>query len=74
MADPVTTAELTRLPAAERLRLIEELWDSLDVDADDRPLADWQRDEIDRRLDRLESGAAVGAPWSQVRQRITDKP
>ena len=74
MRDKTTTAELTRLPVSERLELIEQLWDSIDAEADSLPLADWQREEIDTRIDVFESGASVGAPWDEVRRRITGKP
>lgn len=68
------TTTLTKLPAAEQLRLIELLWGSLDAEADGLPLPDWHRNEIDRRLDVLDSDASVGAPWDDVRRRITGQP
>ena len=74
MTKPNTTDELRRLPAAERLKIIEELWDSLDEDLDQRPTPDWHRTEIDRRLDALDSGVSVGASWEDVQRRITGKP
>jgi putative addiction module component (TIGR02574 family) len=66
------SAKLRALPAADRLELIEELWDSLTADA--LPLPDWHRTEIDRRLDALDKGESVGAPWEEVRRRITGEP
>jgi putative addiction module component (TIGR02574 family) len=72
MAHNLDTAELRALPVAERLKLIEDLWDSIDADA--LPLPDWHRAEIDRRLDALDKGTSVGAPWEDVRRRITSEP
>lgn len=72
MTQHASIAELTRLPVAERLDLIEELWGSLDADA--LPLAGWQRDEIDKRLDVLEDGSSKGATWEDARARITGQP
>jgi len=74
MAQDFDPAELRDLPVTERLKLIEDLWDSIDAEADSLPLPDWHRAEIDRRLDALDAGVAVGAPWEQVRRRITGKP
>jgi putative addiction module component (TIGR02574 family) len=54
-------------------KLIEDLWDSIAIDADSLPLPDWHRDEIDRRLDALDKGVSVGAPWEEVRRRIADR-
>jgi putative addiction module component (TIGR02574 family) len=59
---------------AERLKLIEDLWDSIETDADALALPDWHRAEVDRRLDALDAGTSVGAPWEEVRRRIADKP
>jgi putative addiction module component (TIGR02574 family) len=66
--------ELRALPIDERLKLIEDLWDSIDADTAAPPLPDWQRDEIDRRLDALDADPSTGAPWAEVRERITRKP
>ncbi len=69
MSDLIDRTDLRAIPPAERLRLIEELWDSL-TPAEQPPLEVWHRAELDRRLDALESGDSVGAPWSDVRMRI----
>lgn len=68
-----STNDLTKLPVADRLRLIEELWDSLDADIEELPIPDCHREELDRRLDALDDGTSVGAPWDEVRQRIANR-
>lgn len=70
----LTPGEIRQLPVSDRLRLIEEIWDSLDSEAEELPLPDWHRAEIDKRLDALDQGRSTGAAWSDVRQRITGKP
>jgi putative addiction module component (TIGR02574 family) len=65
----VDFSKLQALPVAERLRLIEQLCDSISP-ADAAPLQDWQREELELRLDALASGTSVGSPWSQVRERV----
>ena len=67
------TAELRALSVSERLKLIEDLWDSIETDAEALPLPDWHRAEIDRRIDALDTGASIGAPWEEVRRRIAGK-
>ena len=74
MTQHLDPTELRALPVDERLKLIEDLWDSIDTDADALSLPDWHRAEVDRRLDALDSGASVGAPWEDVRRRIAGKP
>jgi putative addiction module component (TIGR02574 family) len=58
------------LSPAERLELIEELWNSLSERPENLPLTDAQRAELDRRLDDLERSGPVGIPWDEVIQQI----
>ena len=58
------------LTPEERLRLIEELWDSLNEMLGTVPLTNAQREELDRRLDDLERSGPEGIPWDQVLQQI----
>jgi len=43
--------EINRLPLAERLRLIEQVWDGIAATPESVPVPDWHRAELDRRLD-----------------------
>jgi putative addiction module component (TIGR02574 family) len=61
------------LSPEERLRLIEELWDSLSEQPGTVPLTKPQRDELDRRLDDLERSGPEGIPWEQVLQQIRSR-
>lgn len=61
------------LSPEERLRLIEELWDSLNDKPHTVPLTNAQREELDRRLDDLERSRPEGIPWDQVLQQIRSR-
>ena len=61
---------ISDLSPEERLRLIEELWDSLAEKPEAVPLTNPQREELDRRLDDLEQSGPVGIPWDEVLQQI----
>ncbi len=54
----------------ERLRLIGELWDSLNESPGDVSLTPAQRAELDRRIDRLESGKAKLVSWDEFKARL----
>lgn len=43
--------EINRLPLAERLRLVEQVWDRIAATPESVPVPDWHRAELDRRLD-----------------------
>jgi putative addiction module component (TIGR02574 family) len=64
---------IDELSPEERLRLIEELWDSLNDEPGTVPLTNAQREELDRRLDDLERSGPEGIPWDQVLQQIRSR-
>jgi putative addiction module component (TIGR02574 family) len=63
-----------RLSLAERLELVEDIWDSIAEEVQQRPdalpLSDAQLAEVRRRRDehRRDPGSAV--PWEQVREEL----
>jgi putative addiction module component (TIGR02574 family) len=59
-----------QLPPAERILLVEQVWDSL-VEADaDVPLSQTQLDELKQRELRLEKNGSSGEDWTAVKQRL----
>jgi putative addiction module component (TIGR02574 family) len=48
------TTKLRELPVDERIKLVEELWDSIASDQMVLPLTDEQKAELDSRLDAYE--------------------
>lgn len=46
--------KLQDLPLEERIRLVEDLWDSIAADQQALPLSAEQKAELDRRLDAYE--------------------
>ena len=61
---------LNSLSPEEKLRLLEEVWDSLAADPTVVPLTEWQRRELDRRLDELDREGPTGIPWERVLSEI----
>ena len=70
MPKPVTVADLLELSVAERIQLVEDLWDSIAAVPEALPLSDAQREELDRRLDAYRRDPSAGSPWEEVQRRI----
>lgn len=72
---PDAAFEYRRLSIAERLQLVEDIWDSIAEDADTTtlPLSDAERAELDRRVAEMEANPSLGEPWDVVRARIIDR-
>jgi putative addiction module component (TIGR02574 family) len=63
-------AEILALPVAERMRLVEAIWDSISSVPDALALTQWQMDELDRRLAEFEADPDSGATLEEVFARI----
>jgi len=64
--------ELFKLSTAERLELVEELWDSIAAEQEKEPfpLTEAQREELNRRLRELNEHPERARPWEEVRERL----
>jgi putative addiction module component (TIGR02574 family) len=62
--------DIAQLSVAERIQLVEDLWDSLVVNPDDVPVTQAQRDELDRRLQAQRDNPSAGMSWQQVKADI----
>ena len=65
--------ELFKLSAAERLELVEELWDSIADEDEALALTDEQREDLERRLAEADGDPTGGSPWEEVRERIRQR-
>ncbi|HKP52821.1 MAG TPA: addiction module protein [Chloroflexia bacterium] len=62
--------EILQLSVPERLRLVEEIWDTISDTPEELPLSEAQREEIERRLEAYEQRPEEGRPWREVLDRI----
>ena len=59
--------EILRLPPDQRLRLVEDIWESLAASPSDVPVPDWPRERLDERL--ADSGERPSRTWDEVQAR-----
>jgi putative addiction module component (TIGR02574 family) len=69
----MTQLGIDRLSTEDRMRLVEEILESLDADREPPPLTEAQRQELDRRIALLEADPSRGTPWEEVEARILAK-
>lgn len=62
--------QILPLTIPEKLQLIEDIWDSIDVDFEQIPLSEAQKQELDRRLASYQDLKHQGSTWEDVKQRI----
>lgn len=66
----IAIQDLKQLPVAERIQLVEDLWDTIVDDSPGIGMTPAQIAELDRRLDALEANPTAGTAWETARARI----
>lgn len=68
-----STAAVLKLPVAERLQLVEDIWNSIADVPDALEITDDERRLIDERLEAYHRNPQAGSPWEEVRARIISR-
>ena len=61
------------LTPAEKLQLVEDLWDDLAATPSHVPLHEWQKKELARRKANLMSKPASGLSWDEVKAGVRSR-
>ena len=65
-----TGPSVFELSPAEKLQLVEDLWDDLAGTPAAVPVHDWQKQELARRKANLLKNPASGLSWEEVKKRV----
>ena len=69
----IDTSAILALPAAEKLRLVELLWDNLAESSAEIPLPEWVEREATRRRDEMMADGKLGAGHDETWKKITQR-
>ena len=61
------TEAAKKLSIADRILLVEEIWDTIAAENEAFDLSDAQKDELDRRLASVKSNPARGRTWEEIK-------
>lgn len=60
-----------KLSVAERIQLVEDIWDSIAAEAPDSfQLSESGKAELRRCVEAYRADPSTGVPWEQVRQKL----
>jgi putative addiction module component (TIGR02574 family) len=60
----------TKLSIPDRIRLVEDIWDSISDEAENTGLTEPQKRELDRRLEEMRQNPKRGISWEEAKVRI----
>jgi putative addiction module component (TIGR02574 family) len=64
------TLGIDRLSVAERIALVQEIWDSIAAEDAAPDLTDAQRRELDRRIAELDADPNNVLTWEEIKSRV----
>ena len=68
-----TPLQIDQMTVAEKLRIMEELWDDLRSRAEGVAVPQWHKDLLDERERLIETGEAQFSDWDAAKKRITEQ-
>ena len=55
---------------AERLQLVQDIWDTIAAAPEQLPVPEAQRQELDRRIEEYRRNPQGGSTWPEMKARI----
>jgi putative addiction module component (TIGR02574 family) len=66
----VANVELDRMTVAEKIQLLERVWDNLCREPGDFTSPEWHEEVLRERKRRLETGEASLSTWAEAKARL----
>lgn len=70
MGIELSSDQLAALTVAEKVRLLQQVWQSLCAHPDSIASPDWHADVLMERRQRLLDGSATSIPWHEAKARL----
>lgn len=74
MSPTLKSLGIDRLSVAERILLVEEIWDSIAEEPEQPPLTEAQKQDLQRRLAAYKANPKAGSSWEEVKARVRERP
>ena len=69
MMSQIQIKEILKLSRDDKIDLVQILWDDISKDTNISDLSKSQIDELDRRLNRIDSGYSSFKPWNELKKK-----
>ena len=69
----IQLSEILQLSVAERIQLVEDIWDSIVQIPEAVPITDEQRAELDRRLESYRANPTEGISWNELKEKLRQR-
>ena len=69
----MSIAEVRQLPLAEKLQIMEAIWEELRAQAEQVPVPQWHRDLLDERRKAVEDGREEEFDWDAIKDSLPSR-
>ncbi len=63
-------SEIKKLSVAERILIVQEIWDSIAAEQESFVVTDAQKAELDRRIACNDASPNEGRSWEEIKRRL----
>lgn len=70
MKRSISVSDVMELTVAERIELVEDVWDTISEVPESVKLTQEQKQILDERLEAYHKNPDAGSPWEDVKKRI----
>jgi putative addiction module component (TIGR02574 family) len=63
-------AEILKYSVAERIQIVEDIWDSISNSPESLELSDAEKNELDKRLDSYQETPNEGIEWETLKAKV----
>lgn len=66
-------SEINKLDLADKIILVEDIWDSIARNNNELPLPEWQKNELEKRYSEYKTGKLDLHDWNAVHEDLRKK-
>jgi putative addiction module component (TIGR02574 family) len=64
-------SEILQLSVAERVQIVEDIWDSIGKNPEELPLSEAEKLELDKRLESYQENPDEGIEWEALKKNLS---
>lgn len=73
MTPTLQSLGIDRLSVEDRIRLVDEIWDSIAAETAGADIPQWHKDILEERLADLAANPEASVPWEEAMARILER-
>jgi putative addiction module component (TIGR02574 family) len=65
-------SEILQLSVAERIQIVEDIWDSISESPESLELSEAEKSELDKRLESYQQNPNEGIEWETLKKNLSE--